>query len=78
MNVSFPVPPSATSGELVPRLSQPRVVATVATSNTFSAARLPLMLPELVRRRPYSWPIWNESSPAPPSSVVVVALSSAA
>src|SRR5260370_15775345 len=41
VNVLLPVPPWATSGSLVPRDSQPRVVATVATSKTFSAARLP-------------------------------------
>src|SRR5258708_175610 len=37
VNVLLPVPPWATSGSLVPRDSQPRVVATAATSKTFSA-----------------------------------------
>ena len=63
MNVSFPVrhawvvvskphPACATSGALVPRLTQPRVVAIVATSKVFSDARFPLAVPLEVRRSP--------------------------
>src|SRR5260370_14730045 len=78
VNVLLPVPPWATSGSLVPRDSQPRVVATVATSKTFSAARLPerpyvgrsagaQATPPAVRRMQSSWPISMLLSAVPQS-----------
>jgi hypothetical protein len=72
VNESLPVPPRATSGALVPGLSQPRVVAT-RTGKVSAGATPPSVA---FRLAPKIWPIWKLSFPAPPSSVTVTVVSS--
>ena len=74
----MPVPPYTVSGNVAPRLNHPRVVSTV--KNSLPGATLAGDVPAgaEIRGEPNTWPIWNVSLPAPPSSVVIAALSSTA